>query len=104
LSSAGPRQTETTAIVEPPPHFDDVVAIVSSRCSMCHASEPAFPGFRSAPKAVLLDEPERIYARYQQIALVAAYSSAMPPGNVSEMTDAERATIAAWIAAGAHPF
>jgi len=105
LSTAGPRQTEATAAAAgPAPHFDDVVAIVSSRCSMCHAVEPAFPGFREAPKAVLLDEPERIYARYQQIALVAAYSSAMPPGNVSEMTDEERATIAAWIEAGAHPF
>ncbi len=103
LSAAGPATVEKAAAA-PAPHFDDVVAIVSSRCSMCHTTEPLFPGIHTAPKAVLLDAPERIYARYQQIALQAAYSSAMPPGNVSEMTGDERAAIAAWIEAGAHPF
>jgi uncharacterized membrane protein len=108
LTTAGPAQTPQTATTAasaaPPPHFDDVVAIVSSRCSMCHAAEPIFPGIRAAPKGVLLDAPERIYARYTQVALQAAYSAAMPPGNISAMTAAERATIAAWIEAGAHPF
>ena len=104
LSNAGPAHVEATRTAGPAPHFDDVVAIVSSRCSMCHAAEPAYPGLRAAPHDVLLDEPERIYARYQQVALQAAFSSAMPPGNVSGMTDEERAAIAAWFAAGAHPF
>jgi uncharacterized membrane protein len=105
LSNAGPAHVELPkAAAGPAPHFDDVVAIVSSRCSMCHAAEPAYPGLRAAPHDVLLDAPERIYARYQQIALQAAFSSAMPPGNVSFMTDEERATIAAWYEAGAHPF
>ncbi len=105
LSSAGPAPVEGQAAATPSrPSFDDVAAIVSTRCSMCHASEPAFPGIHAAPKAVLLDDPARIYARHRQIAVQAAYSSAMPPGNVSAMTDQERATIAAWIAAGAKPF
>ena len=104
LSNAGPAHVEATRTAGPAPHFDDVVAIVSSRCSMCHAAEPAYPGLRAAPHDVLLDEPERIYARYQQVALQAAFSSAMPPGNVSGMTGEERAAIAAWFAAGAHPF
>ena len=104
LSNAGPAHVEAARTAGPAPHFDDVVAIVSSRCSMCHAAEPAYPGLRAAPHDVLLDEPERIYARYQQVALQAAFSSAMPPGNVSGMTDEERAAIAAWFAAGAHPF
>ena len=104
LSTAGPATVETHAAVSPRPSFDDVAAIVSSRCSMCHAAEPAYPGFHEAPKAVLLDDPARIYARHRQIAVQAAYSSAMPPGNVSGMTDDERATIAAWIASGAKPF
>jgi uncharacterized membrane protein len=103
LSSAGPANVEHAA-AGARPSFDEVAAIVTSRCAMCHAAEPAFPGFREAPKAVLLDEPARIYARHRQIALQAAYSSAMPPGNVSAMTDEERAVIAAWIAGGAKPF
>jgi uncharacterized membrane protein len=105
LATAGPANLETRAqAAAPRPSFDDVAAIVTSRCSMCHAGAPAYPGFHAAPKGVLLDAPARIYARHRQIALQAAYSSAMPPGNVSAMTDDERATIAAWIAAGAKPF
>ena len=105
LTTAGPANVEPRAAsASPRPSFEEVAAIVTSRCGMCHASEPAFPGFREAPKAVLLDEPARIYARHRQIALQAAYSSAMPPGNVSDMTDDERAAIAAWIEAGAKPF
>ena len=105
LTTAGPPKTETgAATAAAPPHFDDVVAIVSSRCSMCHAAEPAYPSIRAAPKGVRLDTPEAIYARHVQVALQAAYSAAMPPGNITAMTDDERASIAAWLEAGAHPF
>ena len=105
LTTAGPPKTETgAAAAAAPPHFDDVVAIVSSRCSMCHAAAPAYPGIRAAPKGVRLDTPEAIYARHVQVALQAAYSAAMPPGNITAMTDDERASIAAWLEAGAHPF
>ncbi len=104
LSSAGPANVETASAPGAPPHFDDVAAIVTNRCAMCHAAAPAHPHFASAPKDVRLDEPELIYLRHRQVALQAVYSSAMPPGNVSEMTADERATIAAWLANGAHPF
>ena len=104
LSRAGPAHVARAAAEPARPSFADVTQIVSARCAMCHAAEPAFPGIATAPKAVLLDEPARIWARHRQIALQAAYSSAMPPGNVSAMTDQERATIAAWYEAGADAF
>jgi uncharacterized membrane protein len=104
LSAAGPATMQSAAAPSARPTFDDVTAIVTSRCAMCHAAEPAHPHFAAAPKAVRLDEPALIYARHRQVALQAVYSSAMPPGNVSLMTDDERATIAAWLANGAHPF
>jgi uncharacterized membrane protein len=104
LSGAGPAHVTPTAAATPRPSFADVAQIVGTRCAMCHAAEPAYPGIAMAPKGVRLDEPARIWERHRQIALQAAYSSAMPPGNVSLMTDEERATIAAWIAAGAPSF
>jgi uncharacterized membrane protein len=54
-----------------------------------------------APKAIRLDEADHIRRNARLIGRNAAWSSAMPPGNVTEMTGAERATIAAWLAAGA---
>ena len=95
LSAAGPRQTSAAA-VPAAPTLAQVEEIVTSRCSMCHASEPVWDGIVTAPKAVLLDTPEHIQRNMRLIARNAAWSSAMPPGNVTEITPEERATLAAW--------
>jgi uncharacterized membrane protein len=95
LSAAGPRQTATAAL-RAPPAFAQVEEIVTSRCSMCHAAEPVWDGIATAPKAVLLDTPAQIRRNMRLIARNAAWSSAMPPGNVTEITPEERAVLAAW--------
>src|SRR5258707_5163628 len=41
LSNAGPANVQTVAAPSTRPTFDDVTAIVTSRCAMCHAAEPA---------------------------------------------------------------
>jgi uncharacterized membrane protein len=78
-----------------------VEPIVYARCAVCHAAHPLEPGFASAPEGVLLDSPDHIAANAQRIYAQAIASHAMPIGNVTHITDAERATIAAWIAQGA---
>jgi len=95
LSAAGPRQTAAAARAATPA-FAQVEEIVTSRCSMCHAAEPVWDGIVTAPKAVLLDNPEHIRRNMRLIARNAAWSSAMPPGNVTEITPEERAVLAAW--------
>ena len=72
-----------------------------SRCSMCHAAEPVWAGIVTAPKGILLDAPEHIHRNIRLIGRVAAWSNAMPPGNITEMTSEERAILAAYIGAGA---
>jgi uncharacterized membrane protein len=72
-----------------------------SRCSMCHAGEPAWDGVVAPPKGVMLDTPERIRAHAEEIARQAVLTHAMPPGNVTGMTPEERAVLAAWVGAGA---
>jgi uncharacterized membrane protein len=81
--------------------FAQVERILSMRCSMCHAAEPVWPSLAMAPKAIRLDEADQIRRNARLIGRNAAWSSAMPPGNVTEMTSSERAAIATWLAAGA---
>jgi uncharacterized membrane protein len=47
---------------------------------------------------VLLDTPENIVRQRRQIAINAVLTNAMPPGNVTEITDAERRLLAAGLA------
>jgi uncharacterized membrane protein len=99
LSAAGPREAKTGEA--PGATFAQVERIVSTRCSMCHAAEPVWPTLAMAPKAIRLDDADHIRRNARLIGRNAAWSSAMPPGNITEMTGSERAVIAAWLAAGA---
>jgi len=78
------------------PDFAQARDIVSGRCSMCHAQEPLWPDMVVAPKGVRLDTDQEIAAHAQDILLQAALGRAMPPGNITEITAAERQTLLAW--------
>ena len=98
LSAAGPRDIKTGALAAPA-SYANVEEIVLSRCSMCHAAEPVWEGIITAPRGIRLDDSDHIHRNARLIGRNAAWSSAMPPGNVTEMTGEERATIAAWLGA-----
>ena len=100
LSAAGPRAAKTGALPATPA-FAEVQNIVAGRCGMCHASEPFWPGIAAAPNGVKFDDAAEIKRHARMIAVNAVMSSAMPPGNVSEISPEERQVLAAWIAAGA---
>jgi len=78
------------------PQFTDASEIIMSRCSMCHTAEPVWPGVARAPKAVFLDTDAAIANQGRSIYLQAGRSNAMPPGNVTFMTKAERNKIVEW--------
>ncbi|HTP95152.1 MAG TPA: urate hydroxylase PuuD [Burkholderiales bacterium] len=80
--------------------FAAVSAIVAQRCAGCHSAKPTQPGFAEAPKGVMLDSPERIAAQALQINQQVS-TRAMPIGNLTQMTDAERKVIADWFQRGA---
>jgi uncharacterized membrane protein len=98
LSAAGPREIKTGALAAPAT-YASVEEIVLSRCSMCHGAEPVWAGIVTAPRGILLDDTDHIRRSARLIGRNAAWSSAMPPGNVTEMTGEERAIIKAWLAA-----
>jgi uncharacterized membrane protein len=77
-------------------HFAKAMDTVSTRCSMCHAAEPAWEGIISAPNGVTLDSENGIAMHAREIYLQAARSHAMPPGNITEMTLDERMLLLAW--------
>jgi len=77
-------------------HFPAVRDAVLGRCAMCHAAEPAYEGIVAAPKGVILDSDVGIAAHAREIYLQAGRSHAMPPGNVTQITQQERQLLAAW--------
>jgi len=81
--------------------YAQVAPIVAQRCAVCHAAKPTQPGIAAAPQGILLDTPEHVHANAKLIDQQAVQTHAMPLGNVTNMTEAERAKLGAWIAAGA---
>jgi uncharacterized membrane protein len=81
--------------------FSQVRAILDQRCIACHAAQPKQEGFAQPPKGVLLETREQVAANAAKIAETVG-SRYMPIGNLTQMTDAERAVVTAWFAQGAH--
>jgi uncharacterized membrane protein len=96
-----PRAQPVAAGGAAAPAFAQAGPIVARRCAVCHAAKPTQPGFSTAPQGVLLDTPEHVRANAQVVYQQAVATHAMPLGNVTHMTDGERAVLGAWVAAGA---
>ncbi len=81
--------------------FNRVRAIVGQRCIVCHSPQPTFPGIPQPPAGVLLHSPQDIVQNAPRIYQQVIVTRIMPLGNITQMTDQERAVIAAWIKGGA---
>ncbi len=80
--------------------FDEAHQIVTGRCSMCHAREPAWNNMQWAPKDVFLETEADVARHARDIYLQAAITHAMPPANLTMLSDDDRRTLAAWYRAG----
>ncbi|WP_375341626.1 urate hydroxylase PuuD [Massilia phyllosphaerae] len=81
--------------------FAQVQGIIAQRCVSCHAAHPTQPGFAAAPAGVALDNAQGISQNAARIYQQAVQLKAMPLANMTNMTDAERAQVAAWFEGGA---
>ena len=81
--------------------FERVRGVMGERCINCHSPAPTFPGLAQPPAGVLLHTPDQVLKNAQRIYQQVVVTRMMPLGNVTTMTDQERAVIAAWVAAGA---
>lgn len=98
FSQPGAIVTDPSA---PPASFAQIQHIVASRCQACHAARPSYPGIAQAPKGIMLDTPERIARNAPNIYAQAVVSRAMPLGNATGITEAERQALASWVQGGA---
>ncbi len=96
--------TVTAVLLQPPlvegAAVDDAraLAILDARCVTCHAEHPTFPGMAAAPNGAMFDSLERARAKRSLIA-TQVQSGAMPPGNLTGLSDDERAELLRWASA-----
>ena len=84
-------------------NFNRVRGIIAQRCVVCHSPAPTFPGITVPQAGVLLHTPADILFNAQRVYQQAVVTRIMPLGNVTQITDQERAVLAAWVKAGAKP-
>jgi len=87
---------------KPAVNFDQVSAIIATRCTACHAEHPAGGLFAAPPEGVMLDSPDRIRAHAGRIFVRAVSTKTMPLANITGITPHEREILGAWYAQGAH--
>jgi uncharacterized membrane protein len=84
-----------------PVTLDRVRTIVGQRCIACHSQTPTFAGITQPPAGVILTGPDGVVQNAQRIYQQVVVTRIMPLGNATQITDEERAVIAAWVSAGA---
>jgi len=77
----------------------EILAISTKHCIICHAQKPAHESFQEPPKNVILETIDDIKRHAVAVMVQTVENRAMPPGNQTIMTDAERETLARWIRA-----
>jgi len=75
----------------------EILPIVITHCGGCHGAAPAL--LASAPKGVILDSQVAIEAHAAQIYAQVNTHRIMPPGNLTGLSEVDRATIGAWATA-----
>jgi uncharacterized membrane protein len=96
MSAAAALMAPAKDVSEGKVALDDVMRVVDARCASCHAQKPVFHGIAEAPKGVLLDTPARVQTEAARIHQQAVLSRAMPPGNLTGITEEERQLLARW--------
>jgi uncharacterized membrane protein/cytochrome c551/c552 len=85
---------------KPPVQFEQVASVMQTRCATCHAARPSSPMFAAPPQGVVLDTPDAIRTHAERVFVRAVATKTMPLGNLTGMTEEERALVGAWFAQG----
>lgn len=86
-SRAATTETVTLSMIRP---------VIESRCTTCHSQNPTHIAFPAAPSGVVLDTDEEIVSEALRIHQQTVVLKAMPIGNLTEISEEERALIDAW--------
>ncbi|WP_223787183.1 urate hydroxylase PuuD [Marinicella meishanensis] len=75
--------------------------IIHTHCSNCHAVNPSSELFTTPPKNLVLESVEQVLNNQLLIKAQVINSRIMPLGNLTQMTDTERAQLGQWLASQA---
>lgn len=78
---------------------ETIMSIIDVRCVSCHSAEPTQPGFSAAPKGIAFDDPRGVLS-FASLIGATVDTGFMPLGNVTAMTDEERALVVEWARGG----
>lgn len=81
--------------------YDTVHQIVQTRCVTCHSVKPTSAAFPAPPLGITLDTADEVKRLRDRIQVRTVDTHTMPLGNITGMTDDERALVGAWIHQGA---
>ena len=101
IAIAPPARVAAAPTADTAAQFAKVQAIVDQRCVSCHAQQPTQPGFAAAPAGIMLHTEALVRQNAAKIYEQSVTLKAMPIANLTNMTEAERAQVAAWFEAGA---
>ena len=76
------------------PDSADIMPIMQRHCSVCHGAQPSLMPI--PPQGLLLDSVAQIELQAARIHQQTVALRLMPPGNLTGMTDPERAAVARW--------
>lgn len=84
----------SNAATSSPPDTAQLMPLVAKHCAVCHSAHPQLMG--SAPKGVMFDTAAQLDAHRLLVGRQVGVLRVMPPGNMTQMSDDERALFARW--------
>lgn len=81
----------------PPPDTQAIHRVFAKHCIQCHSATPTLVGV--APKGVMFDTPQQIESHAALIERQVSVLRVMPPGNLTQMSEAEREAVSRWFGA-----
>ncbi|MGH7565569.1 MAG: urate hydroxylase PuuD [Gemmatimonadota bacterium] len=96
LATAGAPGPSAVGADDAPIEFEDVRDVIAARCAVCHSAHPVHELFTAPPAGIAFDTEEEIRARADRIYSVTIETRIMPLGNLTEMTEEERALVGRW--------
>ncbi len=89
--------TQQTPVAEQPAvGQDDIVELVTARCSTCHSATPTDPLFQSPPGGLVFHDYDSIANKADKIYSQTVQTQIMPLANRTGMTDEERNLLGLW--------
>ena len=93
-ATAADAPAATAAAELPLPDTAALMPLVARHCAVCHSAHPQLLG--TAPKGVMFDTAAQLDAHKALIGRQVGVLRVMPPGNLTQMSEDERALIARW--------